>query len=207
MELLILWLLAGLIVLWWILGLARSLLSAPLSQRRGRRPRRLQPAKVVELFGSVPGGKFPGEGPIRQVSIVHIDESRLAMNVDDHTVTVDIPAGSSAGAGPTPTELFVGALGASAAYYARRALHNADGLKVTCNYEMSANLPRRISRVRLDVRLPKETSADAVRVVERAVRRCVVKNSLDQVPDVQMSVAPTPAAEPGEELSLPLTTP
>ena len=124
-----------------------------------------------------------------QVSVEHLSGDRFAVLVRSHTVVVvDQPyAAGGLDTGPTPTELFIGALAGCVAFYARRYLarHRLPeaGLAVTASYT-TADRPARIAGVTVHVDVPAGLTPDQRRALLAVASHCTVHNTLRQPPEI-----------------------
>lgn len=88
----------------------------------------------------------------------------------------------------SPTDLVATALGACMAtvmgIVARRKEISLEGLKVKVRKHMSEDLPRRISRLELDLDMPLPASHPERKMFESAARGCPVHHSLH--PDIEV---------------------
>jgi uncharacterized OsmC-like protein len=113
--------------------------------------------------------------------------------VRGHRIQVDQPIedGGSDGA-PTPTELFVASLATCVAFYAGRYLtrhgYSRDGLGVSVAFDMADDRPVRVSRVRLNVRVPADVPANRWPALAAVVSHCTVHNSLTTPPEVTIDL-------------------
>lgn len=132
-----------------------------------------------------------------QLRVRHLDGDRFAVDVRGHTITVDQPVDAGGeDTAPTPTELFIAALGGCVAHYARRyvARHGiaSDGLAVTVGYEVGGR-PNRVTSITVDVTPPDGLPAERLDAFLAVASHCTVHNTLVQAPDVRIALA-VPAA-------------
>lgn len=111
-----------------------------------------------------------------------------------HRVRVDQPAEvGGEDTGPTPTELFVAALGTCVAFYAGQYLtrhgYSREGLGVSVDYDMADDRPARVAAVRLTVRLPADLPAERRPALRAVAGHCTVHNSLVNPPAVSIELA------------------
>lgn len=138
-----------------------------------------------------------------KTSITHQSGDRFHIDIRGHGLTVDQPRRGEE-AGPSPTELFVASMAACVGHYAARFLREHqlahDGLRVECEWKMLAVEHGRISRIRMEVSLPKPVPEELRDGLQQAMEHCTVHNALRQPPQVVISLAETPAdARPGRE--------
>lgn len=127
------------------------------------------------------------------ITVRTLGDDAYQVDVRGHRIVVDQPLDAGGGnAGPTPTELFVASLAACVAHYAGRALrHEPAELRdvgVSVEYVMSTEPPWRVTEIDVSVDLAPGVSTERRRAVERAVSHCTVHNSLEQPPQVTVSV-------------------
>lgn len=96
----------------------------------------------------------------------------------------------------TPTEIFIGGLGACVAFYAERFLRrnalSTDGMKVECTY-LWAESPHRVGEIEIHVEAPGLTEARRA-AFSRVVEHCTIHNTLVQPPAVRIVVGSSQAA-------------
>jgi putative redox protein len=129
----------------------------------------------------------------QRVDVGYLDGEAYEIVVRGHRVRVDQPVDArGADSAPTPTELFVGSLGACVAYYAGRYLTRhglaRDGLEVRTDFDMATDRPARVTAIRVTVRLPDGFPPDRVPALTAVVSHCTVHNSLTHQPDVTLSI-------------------
>ena len=131
-----------------------------------------------------------------EVHVEHLGAVQFEIRVRQHTIACDQPQENGGfDEGMTPPELFVGALGACAAYYAAEYLRKhglaTEGTRVRVEADKLTN-PARLDHFRIEVDLPLELSAKHGEGVERAVRHCLIHNTLLSHPTVEIAIH-TPA--------------
>ncbi|MFE9107852.1 OsmC family protein [Actinomadura geliboluensis] len=137
-----------------------------------------------------------GDFPMEEIRVVHRENDAFTVLIRDHVIDVDQPYVSGGmDEGPTPVELFVAALAACAAHYARRYLAGralpATGVEITAGFVMNPGVPTRVARIRLHLRPPVDVPAEALRGLEAAVGSCTVHNSILDAPEVELDVLST----------------
>jgi uncharacterized OsmC-like protein len=100
-----------------------------------------------------------------------------------NTLTTDAPKDNQGRGGAfSPTDLvataFATCVATTMAIAARKQGIELDGFRYEVTKEMSTDAPRRITRLTLDVWLPKASSRIAREVLERAAHGCPVHHSL-----------------------------
>jgi putative redox protein len=122
----------------------------------------------------------------------HLGGDRFAVEVRGHTILVDQPLESGGeDTAPTPTELFIAALTACIAFYARRYLERhhipAAGLEVTADYTMGGR-PARVSAIDVHIAVPPELPAERRDAFLAVASHCTVHNTLEQPPMVGITI-------------------
>jgi len=128
-------------------------------------------------------------------------EIQLQYEGDLHCQALHLPSGSQLatdapvdnngrGEAFSPTDLVATALGACMAtiigIVAKRKEIAVEGMKITVRKHMSADAPRRISRLELDLHLPLPASHPERKVIEAAARGCPVHQSIH--PDITVEM-------------------
>jgi uncharacterized OsmC-like protein len=118
---------------------------------------------------------------------------RYRIWVRGHEIVVDQPvADGGDDAGPTPTELFVGALVSCVAFYGGRFLArhgiDPDGFLVEGDFGFAADRPARVERIAVEVTAPFALSPDRLGAFRAVVEHCTVHNSMRETPDVRIDV-------------------
>jgi uncharacterized OsmC-like protein len=94
--------------------------------------------------------------------------------------------------GPTPTELFVASLTTCIAFYAGRFLArhqlDPDGLRVDCDFTMSADRPSRVASIAVRLVTARPLPDNRRGALLAVVDHCTVHNSLRQPPDVRIAL-------------------
>jgi len=132
------------------------------------------------------------------ITVHHEEGDRFAIDIRGHVVVVDQPIGAGgANEGPTPTELFVAGLASCVGFYAERFLvrHGLPtaGLRVDCGFEMSEDLPARVTTIDVRLRLPAGFPEDRRTALERVVEHCTVHNTLRLGTEVRIGLVAVPA--------------
>lgn len=131
-----------------------------------------------------------------EVTVDHIGSVQFEVRARQHTLFCDQPAENGGfDEGMTPPELFVGALGACAAYYAADYLRKrglaTEGTRVRVAADKVPN-PARLDHFRIEVQIPLALTHQDWEGVERAVRHCLIHNTLKSQPTVEIAIH-TPA--------------
>ncbi len=126
-----------------------------------------------------------------QVDVRYLDGVRFESDARGHRTLCDqpIPSGGT-DSGMTPPEFLLAALGTCAGYYAVEYLKvrgiPADGLTVRVEAGKAAN-PARLSSFRIDVTMPLLEDQHHQGVL-RAVKKCLIHNTLLSSPRIEVSV-------------------
>lgn len=128
-------------------------------------------------------------------------EIKLSYEGDLHCSALHIPSGSTLvtdapvdnnglGQAFSPTDLVATALGACMAtvigIVAKRKNLAVEGMKIDVRKFMSADQPRRISRLELDIRMPLPADHPDRKILESAARGCPVHHSIH--PDIEVAM-------------------
>jgi ribosomal protein S12 methylthiotransferase accessory factor len=110
------------------------------------------------------------------------------VNLRDHVIHTDQPAGDGgADRAPSPFELFLASIAACAGFYALRFCQErhipTEGLGVTLDHEREGG---RLTKIRLDVKLPPEFPEKYRVAILRAVDHCAVKRALADPPEIDV---------------------
>lgn len=144
-------------------------------------------------------GRQPGPVSDRyDVDVHHLGGDCFTVRLRGHEVDVDQPrAAGGRDTGPTPTELFVGALASCVAFYVHRYLvrHRLPeaGLAVAASFSM-ADRPARVGEIAVHVTVPDGLTGEQRRALLAVATHCTVHNSLRQPPAVTVDLNDTAAA-------------
>lgn len=127
-----------------------------------------------------------------EVSVEHLGDLQFEIRARSHTIASDQPLENGGyDEGMTPPELFLGALGSCAAYYAADYLRKqklaTEGTRVRITAEKAKN-PARLANFRLEVELPGEVSEEHRAGVEDAIDHCLIKNTLLNPPQISIEI-------------------
>ena len=127
------------------------------------------------------------------IRIEYAGDFRFLVRTRGHECALDLPrpkGGSDVG--PTPPELFVGALGACIGVYlvdyCERAGLPTEGLSMEAEYDTTER-PSRISSIRLGVNLPEGIPEERCQALQKVAESCLVHNTLLCRPDVAISLS------------------
>ena len=92
----------------------------------------------------------------------------------------------------TPTQLMVASLGMCVGvfllYFAKRHEIAVEGMRIETEYEM-VDGPRRVGKMQVRVKMPGELSERERATLQRVAEQCVVHNTLQHPPEIEVSVA------------------
>lgn len=127
----------------------------------------------------------------KELSVHHQDGAAFEIRVRSHRLMVDQPAGSGGNdEGPTPTDLFDASVASCAAFYGRTFLHRRglpDHVDVRARWRIESR-PDRVGTIMLDIEAP-GVPVDRCEAFERALRGCLVHNTIERGCDVQVAMA------------------
>ena len=127
-----------------------------------------------------------------EVLIEHLGAVQFQIKARQHQIACDQPAENGGfDEGMTPPELFLGALGACAAFYAAQYLKKhklaQEGTVVRVTAEKAKD-PARLDNFRIEVEVPEDLN-DVHRIgVEKAVHHCLIHNTLLHPPKITIDV-------------------
>lgn len=91
----------------------------------------------------------------------------------------------------TPTELLVTSLGMCVGvfvlYFAKRHEIAVEGMRIETDYEMVEG-PRRVGKMQVRVKMPGELGDQERATLQRVAEQCVVHNTLQHPPEIDVSV-------------------
>jgi putative redox protein len=129
---------------------------------------------------------------MEHVAVEHLGGDRFAIEVRDHVLTVDQTlTDGGEDAGPTPTEMFVGAIAACVAHYAHRYLARHQlptvGFAVRAEYELAPH-PARVASVSVEITPPYGLPEDRLGPLLAVARHCTLHTTVERPLDVQVDV-------------------
>jgi uncharacterized OsmC-like protein len=118
---------------------------------------------------------------------------KLVARHRDLEFATDLPESSGgADTAMTPTEVFIASLAACVGVYvlsfARRRDVALEGLRIEADWEI-ADGPRRVARIRIEVRMPGAVSERERAALQRVAEQCLVHNTLHHTPDIAITIA------------------
>ncbi|MEN6606292.1 MAG: OsmC family protein [Bryobacteraceae bacterium] len=131
-----------------------------------------------------------------ETTVRHIGGVKFVVGTRDHQVICDQPLENEGeDAGMSPPEFLLASLGTCAGYYAVQYLKTrslpTDGLSVRVSAEKSLH-PARLSSFRIEVTVP-ELEARHIEGVNRAVKSCLIHNTLLNAPVIETVILPAAA--------------
>jgi ribosomal protein S12 methylthiotransferase accessory factor len=110
------------------------------------------------------------------------------------TIRTDQPVSDGGeGSAPSPFDLFLASLGTCAGFYALRFCQErhlpTDGLLLTLTTERDA-LKKRLSKIRIEVRLPEGFPEKYQGAIVRAIDHCAVKRHVIEAPAFEVVTVP-----------------
>lgn len=129
------------------------------------------------------------------VTVVHLRDAAFALGIRDHELTLDQPVDAAGtDAGPTPTELFVGAIAGCVAHYAAAYLrrhHLISTLKVTGTYTMGS-APTRVRDLSIRIHAPGVPESEQAKLLTVA-QHCTLHNTLQAGLNLDIEMAAQPS--------------
>jgi len=128
-----------------------------------------------------------------EVTVEHIGAVQFEIHARGHVVVSDQPEQSGGyDEGMTPPELLLASLGSCAGYYAAQYLRKqglaTEGTRVKVSAEKAKD-PARMENLQIDVEVPVELSAEQAAGVENAVHHCLVHNTLQHPPKIELKLS------------------
>lgn len=126
------------------------------------------------------------------ISISRKEGLEFAIRVRRHEVGSDFSEkGGGADRGPEPVELMVGALGACIGIMTQRYCDRhgyKDGeVSVSLTYEI-ADDPKRVSRITIDLEIPKDVPEERRVAIRRIAEKCPVHSTLSTPPEMDLEI-------------------
>jgi len=119
-------------------------------------------------------------------------------------------AAGGGGSAPSPFDLFLASIGTCAGFYALRFCQerslDVEGLALWVVPERDASR-RRVTRVRIELALPRDFPAKYQDAIRRAIDQCSVKRHLVDPPEVELVIVSPerPAAQPEARPAVPVS--
>jgi uncharacterized OsmC-like protein len=127
-----------------------------------------------------------------QAIVDYLGGVQFVASARGHQIISDQPSENRGDdAGMTPPELFLSSVGTCAAYYALEYLKAhaipAAGLRVIVSADKAA-APPRLGRIRIAVEAPGAEETRHHDGLLRAVRRCLIHNTLEHPPEIEIRI-------------------
>ena len=118
---------------------------------------------------------------------------QFSLHVRQHEVGSDMSVDDGGqDAGPSPTELLVGAFGAclgmAVARYCQTIGCPSGEIELYLTYQL-ADRPKRIENIVVDMELPEGFPADRLAAVQKVVQSCPVHNTLMNAPKIDLEIS------------------
>jgi len=128
-----------------------------------------------------------------KIEIQHMGDVQFSIATRGHAIYSDQPEDNKGyDEAMTPPEIFLGALGACAAYYAvdylKRNKLPFEGTHVTAHAEKAKN-PARLGEITMHVTVPEGLSEEHRKGVHAAVEKCILHNTITHPPVIRTEVA------------------
>lgn len=127
-----------------------------------------------------------------ELTVDHLGEVQFELKARGHRIICDQPPESGGyDEGMTPPELLLASLGSCAGYYAAEYLRSRDLAQSGTRVRVTADKvkgPARLDNFRIEVDVPANLSEADQAGIERAVRRCLIHNTLLQPPSMTLAV-------------------
>jgi len=127
-----------------------------------------------------------------EVTVEYLGEVQFEVKARNHTISCDQPEEAGGfNEGMTPPELLLASLGTCAGYYAAEYFKTqhlyAAGMRILVSAE-KAKGPARLSSFRIELECPLELNERQRQAVLRAMRSCLIHNTLRNPPDIELDV-------------------
>jgi putative redox protein len=127
-----------------------------------------------------------------EVIVEHLRGLQFEIKARHHRIACDQPVQNGGfDEGMTPPELLLGSLGCCAAFYATQYLKNhqlaAEDVSVRVSAEKATN-PARLNDFVIDIEVPSAFDDEHREGIERAVRHCLIHNTLLNPPVISLEV-------------------
>jgi putative redox protein len=126
------------------------------------------------------------------ISVNHRAGTEFVIGVRGHLVTSDMSVKDGGGdAGPSPVELFAGALGAciamTVAQYCQTHGYGDGDVEVSLTLELVDN-PKRVGRIVVDLEVPKSVPEDRREVIRRVAEHCPLHETMRGALEIDIDV-------------------
>ncbi|SDH55468.1 Uncharacterized OsmC-related protein [Lentzea fradiae] len=127
--------------------------------------------------------------PKQRLTVQHVRGDEFMLRLRAHELHTDQPESDRA---LSPVELFVASLATCVAHYTgtflRRHELSHDGHTVTAEYEMAADRPARVARIRITVHVGVALTPQQEAAVQAVANHCTVHNTLRRPPEIEIRI-------------------
>jgi len=126
------------------------------------------------------------------ITVEQQDEQQFTVSIRQHCITLDMSESDGGrDAGPSPTELLVGALGSclgmAVARYCQTINCPSGEIELYLTYQL-ADKPKRIENIVIDMELPEGFPPDRISAVRKVVNSCPVHGTLTNPPKIDLEI-------------------
>ena len=137
-----------------------------------------------------------------KMEVEHMGDLQFSVATRGHEIYCDQPeANGGYDEAMTPPEMFLGALGACAAFYAvdhlKRKKLAFEGTRVQASAEKLKN-PTRLGEIVLHVTAPQKLNTEEQEELLRSVEKCILHNTLTHPPEIRTEIDAGPVEEASE---------
>ena len=130
-----------------------------------------------------------------EINVSYLGGVQFEAETRGHKIYCDQPSSNQGfDEGMTPPELLLASVGTCVGYYAAEYLNRnqlpSTGLRVHVTAEKATN-PARIARFKISVEAPGIGDAEHLGGLQRAVDKCLIKNTLLHAPEIAVTVNTT----------------
>jgi putative redox protein len=127
-----------------------------------------------------------------EVTVEHLGALQFEIKARQHSISCDQPAENGGfDEGVTPPDLLLASLGSCAGFYASQYLRKfrlaTEGTRVRVTAEKVKD-PARMDNFRIEVETPVELTKEHRAGVERAVHHCLIHNTLQHPPKIEIEI-------------------
>lgn len=129
---------------------------------------------------------------MEELTIKHKGGWEFVTQARGYTITIDVPKDKGGkDKGMTPVELFISSLGACTGMYAigycERQSIPYDNMEIKLSWE-KADKPARVSKVIIDVKMPKPIPKENIKPLLNAIECCLIRNTIVGSPEIQVNI-------------------
>ena len=124
--------------------------------------------------------------------IEFIGKHNFKIKSGEHEIVTDLPEKMGGNdTGPTPVELFIGALGSCAGFFAVGYLQtaglNPEGLSVDLDWDFDEKKTR-VGRISATITVPNATLGAREKALVAAAEKCIIHSTIQNPPEIKFSV-------------------